>query len=137
MEKNILFYLTPKSLVKYLESDDNLRQAMEKMEFHNYSTIPVLSKDGRYLRSVSDQDILRYIKRYSLNLSACENTNIMKIDDVRPIKAIHIDKSIRDIYEIIIEQNFVPVLDDTEKFIGIVTRKTVISCLINERQGLK
>jgi predicted transcriptional regulator len=37
-----------------------------------------------------------------------------------------------DIVEIIINQNFVPVVDDLENFIGIVTRKSVINFLTNE-----
>ena len=29
---NILFFLTPKAMCAYIESDDTLRQAMERME---------------------------------------------------------------------------------------------------------
>ena len=33
---NILFFLTPKSDVAYVEEDDSLRQVLEKMEHHGY-----------------------------------------------------------------------------------------------------
>ena len=102
------------------------------MQFHNYTSIPVVSQDGRYLRSVSDQDIVRFIHRYNLDLDRCENHNITEIDDVRPVRAIRTNKTMNDLVDIIVEQNYVPVIDDEEHFIGIVTRKTVITYLVGE-----
>ena len=39
---NILFFLTPKEKVAHTDTDDTLRQALEKMEHHGYSAIPLL-----------------------------------------------------------------------------------------------
>lgn len=41
---NILFFLTPKSDVAYISEDDTLRQALEKMEHHKYSAVPIVSR---------------------------------------------------------------------------------------------
>ena len=38
-EKNILFFLTPKSEIAYINDDDTLRQALEKMEHHKYLSL--------------------------------------------------------------------------------------------------
>ena len=43
---NILHFLTPKSEVAYLYDDFSLRQALEKMEYHQYSAIPVITREG-------------------------------------------------------------------------------------------
>ena len=59
---NILFFLTPKCDVAYLEEDYTLRQALEKMEFHRYSTIPILTKDGKYYGTMTEGDLLWEIK---------------------------------------------------------------------------
>ena len=45
---NILFFLTPKSEVAYIEDTYSLRQILEKMEVHKYSAIPILSESGGY-----------------------------------------------------------------------------------------
>ena len=45
---NILFFLTPKAMCAYIEADDTLRQAMERMERSGYSALPVLDKNGKY-----------------------------------------------------------------------------------------
>ena len=65
---NILFYLTPKCDCAYLEDTDSLRQAIEKMEARRYSTIPLLSKNGNYIGTVTEGDLLWNIKnKYNLD----------------------------------------------------------------------
>ena len=41
-----------------------------------------------------------------------------------------------DLVDVITDQNFVPVIDDQEKFIGIVTRKDVIRFYYDEYRKL-
>ena len=41
---NIMFFLTPKSNVAYIYDDYSLRQALEKMEYHQYSAIPMIDR---------------------------------------------------------------------------------------------
>ena len=36
---NILFFLTPKKEVAYVENDDTLRQVLEKIEYHKYTRL--------------------------------------------------------------------------------------------------
>ena len=38
---NILFFLTPKEEVAYIEESDTLRQVVEKMEHHGYTALPL------------------------------------------------------------------------------------------------
>ena len=46
---NLFYFLTPKAEVAYLYDDFTLRQALEKMEYHRYSSIPILNRAGEYL----------------------------------------------------------------------------------------
>ena len=41
---NILFFLTPKSDVAFIYSDANLREAIDLMEAHRYSALPILEE---------------------------------------------------------------------------------------------
>ena len=41
---NILFFLTPKEEVAHIKDDESLRQAVEKLEYHGYTAIPLLTK---------------------------------------------------------------------------------------------
>ena len=40
---NILFFLTPKNDVAFIYSDANLREAIDLMEAHGYSALPILT----------------------------------------------------------------------------------------------
>ena len=130
---NILMCLTPKYEVAYLESNNSIRQAAEKMYRHNFTVIPVLDEEGKYIRSVSEGDIFRYMFENHLNFEMLEHTNVLVLGMERDIQAIKIDKNMEDLIDMSVNQNFVPVLDDEDKFIGIVTRKKIIEHLKETR----
>lgn len=129
---NILFFLTPKENVAQLDDDDTLRQALEKMEHHGYSAIPMLSKDGKYKGTIKEGDILWYIKDNDFpSLKEMEDISILDIGRKRDIEAVNISISMDELVNKITNQNFVPVVDDNNVFIGIITRKDVILYLAN------
>ena len=124
---NILFFLTPKSEVAHIYEDDTVRQALDKMEGFRYSTIPLLSKDGTYVGTITEGDLLWGLKNLNiLNLKGADDIAITKIArraDYRPVSA---DSNMEDLMEKAMDQNFVPVIDDQKNFIGIITRKDII-----------
>lgn len=124
---NILFFLTPKSEIAYIYEDDTIRQALEKMEYHKYSAVPLLTKDGRYVGTITEGDLLWGIKnQYDLNLKGAEGipvTTIKRRMDYRPVTA---KSKMEDLIDRALNQNFVPVVDDRGLFIGIITRKDII-----------
>ena len=78
---NILFFLTPKSEVAFIESTFTLRQILEKMEIHRYSAIPILSGNGEYVGTITEGDILWFCKKNGLNhLSESED---IRLSDIR------------------------------------------------------
>jgi len=129
---NVLFFLTPKNNVEYLHDTFSVRQALEKMEHHRYSSIPVIDKEGRYVETLSTSDLLWFIKGKNLNLEMCEKISIKEIQPHRSNTSIRIDKDVNDLIDLIVNQNFVPVEDDKGIFIGIITRKSVMDYLIKE-----
>ena len=132
---NILFFLTPKSEVAYISEEDTLRQALEKMEHHKYSAIPIISRTGRYIGTLTEGDLLWGIKnQYHLDLKGAEKipfTAIKRRLDNRPVKA---DADMEDLIGKALNQNFVPGLDDQKCFIGIITRKDIIQYFYKKSQ---
>ncbi len=135
---NILFFLTPKSDVAYISEDDTLRQALEKMEHHKYSAVPIVSKKGRYIGTLTEGDLLWGIKnQFDLNLREAEKvpvTAIRRRCDNLPVKA---DADMEDLVDKALNQNFVPVLDDQRYFIGIITRKDIIKYFYQRCQAAR
>lgn len=124
---NLLFFLTPKGKVAYIYDDFTLRQTLEKMEYHRYSAVPILTREGKYVGTITEGDLLWAIKnRYYLNFKEAENTPILEIPrrmDNLPVSA---DTEIEDLIIKALNQNFVPVTDDRGIFIGLITRKDIM-----------
>lgn len=133
---NILFFLTPKEEVAHVEEDDTLRQVLEKMEHHGYTAIPLLTKSGRYIGTITEGDLLWFLKdRNFPDLKLLEEMPITSIGRRRDNQAVCIQESMEDLFEKVTNQNFVPVVDDKKVFIGIVTRKDILLYLAKKMQG--
>lgn len=124
---NILFFLTPKHDVAFVYDHDTLRQALEKMEYHKYSAVPMINRQGRYIGTLTEGDLLWGIKnQYNLNLKEAENVQISAIPRRMDNKPVSAGAAMEDLIDKALNQNFVPVIDDQKNFIGIITRKDII-----------
>ncbi len=134
---NILFFITPKSEVAYINEEFTLRQTIEKMEFHRYTAIPLLNHRGMYIGTITEGDILRCIKeRCDLNLHDAEDIPIVEVKRRWHYESVNINCNIEDLVTVSMKQNFVPVVDDEGVFIGIIRRKDIIQYCY-EKPGLK
>ena len=135
---NILFFLTPKSEVAYVDENDSLRQVLEKMEHHGYAAVPLLSSGGKYIGTITEGDVLWKLKKEGFpELHEMEDISVMEMIRNRDNKPVHINVDMEGLMERIMKQNFVPVVDDDKVFIGIVTRKDAIQYLIDELKKRK
>lgn len=124
---NILFFLTPKAEVVYIKESDSMRQVLEKLEYHGYSAVPMLSEDGRYIGTITEGDLLWEMKdRDFPDLKELEEVPISSISRRRDNLAVNVQADMEDLFEKVSNQNFVPVVDDHNVFSGIVTRKDVL-----------
>ena len=130
---NILFFLTPKAVCAYLRAEDTIRQALERMETSGYAALPILAKDGSYCGTLTEGDLLWVIKNLGVTtLRDMENHSIMEIAHRRDNKPVPVDTRIEDLMVTAVEQNFVPVVDDRNTFIGIITRRAVMQYCIDQ-----
>lgn len=124
---NVLFFLTPKSEVTYISTDKTLRQALEIMEYHRYSCVPLISDSGKYVGTITEGDLLWQIKNeFELNLKSAETVAVLDIKRHFDYKPVSANAKIEDLVDKAMNQNFVPVIDDNDIFIGIVTRRDII-----------
>ncbi|MBE5959458.1 MAG: CBS domain-containing protein [Lachnospiraceae bacterium] len=124
---NVLMLLTAKEEVSFLSETNSVRQGLEKMKAHGFSAIPVLSEAGHYLGTISEGDFLwtlydngGYSKK---ELEHIYIKDIMRDDFNPPVK---IDVSIDELMDRATRQNFIPVVDDRNFFIGIITRQDIL-----------
>lgn len=134
MEKtNVLFLLTPKTKVACLTESMNVRQALEKMRAHGYSAIPLIAEDGRYLGTISEGDLLWHIVQdEDIRMEGLEDVPITQLLKANRVPAVKVDADAGELADMIINQNFVPVVDDRNVLMGIVTRKRVMQELFRK-----
>lgn len=134
---NIAFFLTPKSEVETLKDTMSLNQALDRMERHKYSAVPVINQQGMYVYTISEGDILWFLKSNDFDTEILGRTTLNQIKRSREVEAISINESINDVIGLTQNQNFVPVTDDSGIFIGIVKRGDLMNSSIyastNER----
>ncbi len=124
---NILFFLRPKPIIKYLNYDYSLREALYVMKQSGYTNLPVINKAGEFVFTLSETDILyKILEEDNFSLKNSEKIKINTLKRIKEYKTISINNNIEDLFNIAIEQNYVPVVDDRNKFIGIVTRRDIL-----------
>lgn len=130
---NILLFLLPKDDVVFEYKDHTLRNLVERMDVHNLTAIPIIDNKGKYVKTISEGDILRYLKNNNLDLKRSENVKISEIKPKRDVSPVKIDCNSDELCKQALNQNFIPVIDDTGIFIGIVTRAKIINYLLSKK----
>ena len=124
---NILFFLTPKALCAFVYDDYTIRQALEKMEVAHYTALPILNRNGEYRGTLTEGDLLWAMKNMCyLDLRQAEARRITEIPRRKEYIPVRVTASMHDLVERAAGQNFVPVVDDKDTFIGLITRKAII-----------
>lgn len=124
---NILFFLTPKAMCAFVYDDYTIRQALEKMESAGYATLPILSRRGEYRGSLTEGDLLWAIKNMCyMDMRQAEARRIMEITRRKDNVPVKVTANMYDLVHRASTQNFVPVVDDKDAFIGIITRSAIM-----------
>ena len=124
---NIPFFLTPKAMCAYLYDDYTIRQALEKMESAGYAAIPILNHRGEYRGTLTEGDLLWAMKNMCyMDMRQAEARRVMEIARRKDNVPVRVTTSMHELVERASNQNFVPVVDDKDAFIGLITRKAII-----------
>ena len=124
---NILASLTPKNGVDFVKDDASLFKTLQVMQKRNRSAIPIINKQGKYVGTVTARDILGCItENFNLSLKDSAKFPIQKVKRTKDYKSISAHTQFEDLVDLAMEQSFVPVVDDDESFIGILTRREIL-----------
>lgn len=124
---NIAFLLLPKKDVTCLFLHDTMRHALEKMEYHSYTALPLIDEDGKYAGTITEGDLLSVlIKNREVNLEDTDKILLRDLHQKVKNDPVRVDALIGDLFSLAINQNFIPVVDDQGIFIGIVRRRDIL-----------
>ena len=124
---NILFFLTPKAMCSFVYDDYTVRQALEKMEVADLPALPILSRNGEYRGTLTEGDILWALKNLCyMDMRQAEARRIMEISRRKDHVPVRVTTDMQDLVHRASSQNFVPVVDDKDAFIGLVKRSAIV-----------
>lgn len=135
---NIIQLLHPKALIDYIYDDTTCRQALEIMGNHGFTAVPVINHGGEYVKTLSEGDLLWFMinrqlgSRRDLEQFSVSDVHTKRNIEVRPVS---VTASIDDVILMLVNQNFVPVIDDRNTFIGIITRSDVLKYCHSRLKG--
>ncbi|WNB90736.1 CBS domain-containing protein [Bacillus sp. NEB1478] len=129
---NIAFYLLPKDEVKFLNPEATVRQALEKLSYHKYTSVPLVSEEGHYIGTLTEGDLLWKL-REALETSYEEviKTKLTNVPQRVNNISVSINSNMEDLITLSTDQNFIPVTDDNGYFIGIIRRRDIIKYCAN------
>ncbi|HHX00743.1 MAG TPA: CBS domain-containing protein [Acholeplasmataceae bacterium] len=124
---DILFFTIKIPKVIYAYDDMTVKEVYNLLEDNHFTAIPVLNREGYYVGTITEGDILRFIMNKDISKSVAEKAKIADVERLRDLEPINQDAKIQDLILKATNQNFVPIVDEDNIFIGIVTRKEIIN----------
>jgi CBS domain-containing protein len=121
---NILAFMKPKINVTYMCEDNTVREAIEIMRKCRYTSIPLLSKTGKYVGTITEGDLLYTLD--SVGRGEVSNIKVSSIKRHRDYEAVNINETMLVLLSRASNENFVPIIDDSNQFLGIVKRKELL-----------
>lgn len=135
---NIASFILPKSEVSYLRDNMTIRQGLERLRRSGFSAVPVIGAEDRYVGVVSAGDFLWSILDHNQPL---ENVTMKRVEELTlrdiiqngKVEPVCIDTNMEQLLGQVQVQNFVPVIDDRNVFIGIITRSDIVKYFVKKQ----
>lgn len=125
---NALNFLKHKTEVVFIYEDYSVKRAMDEFQVSGYTALPILARDGRYIGSITEGDFLRFLLRYDLiDMEETEQLAVRELPRRSDNLPIMVDARMEDLMQTALQQNFVPMVDGRGIFMGIITRKDILT----------
>lgn len=127
---NIVRIMNPAVNTVTLRSSQTVRQGLEIMRRQGYTAIPVQDDEGIYVGCITEGDFLWFLMREQVtDWRELERYPIADLVRKDFCPALEITAGEEQIVELIMHQNFIPIVDARGCLCGIVTRRAVIEFL--------
>lgn len=138
MNQNVFFFLKNKSEVKFLYDNISIGDGLELMSKHGYTAMPVINKNGVYKGNITEGDFLWYLLKHpSMSKEEFSKTEIKDLIRKDYMPAADINTDMKSLFDQSLAQNYVPIVDDRNIFIGIVTRQSIIKYLMEQQHDFQ
>lgn len=121
-------YLIPEQDLAIFIDTHNADHVMLLLVSNGFSRVPVITREKKYVGTISISDIMMYQSKRQLTDWEMSQTDIGEMVNTK-IETISITSSLTEIMHKLIDYPFLPVVDRANRFVGIITRKSILKAV--------
>ena len=121
-------FLTPAEKLAALIDSHNADHAILVLSQITYSRIPVVTYYRRFVGTIGLRDILAYQMEQGLTDEQMASTDIVHMTK-KDVAVVAPDYNITEVLHKLVDEPFLPVVDDEGMFQGIITRKSILKAV--------
>ncbi|NYS32497.1 CBS domain-containing protein [Streptococcus danieliae] len=118
-------FLTPAKNLAVVIDSHNVDHVILLLSQISYTRIPVVTDHGHYVGTISLTDILSYQMKHNLSAEELESMDISHMVK-RDGLTLGPDYSLTEVFHKLVDESFLPVLDDQGVLEGIIARKSIL-----------
>ncbi len=120
--------MTPVEDLALFIDTHNVEHVMLLLANVGYSRVPVISKDKIYLGTIATTDIIRYQKKHHLSQEQLASMDIALMVN-KQLETLKENYPLEELMHKMVDAPFLPVLDASDRLLGIITRKSLLKVM--------
>lgn len=121
-------YLIPETDLAIVIDTHNIDHVRLLLGHNGYSRVPVITKEKRYVGTISLSDLMSYQEKNFLTDWEMSRIDVGEMANTI-IEGVLTTSSLTEIMHKLVEYPFLPVVNNDERFVGIITRKSILKAI--------
>ena len=121
-------FLTPAENLAVLIDTHNADHATLLLSQMTYTRVPVVTDEKFFVGTIGLRDILAYQMEQGLSQESMADTDIVHMTK-KDVAVVEPDYSLTDVLHKLVDESFLPVVDEEGIFQGIITRKSILKAV--------
>ena len=121
-------FLTPAENLAVLIDTHNADHATLLLSQMTYTRVPVVTDEKEFVGTIGLRDILAYQMEQGLSQEVMADTDIVHMTK-KDVAVVAPDYTLTDVLHKLVDESFLPVVDEDGIFQGIITRKSILKAV--------
>ena len=121
-------FLTPAENLAVLIDTHNADHAILLLSQMTYTRVPVVTDEKEFVGTIGLRDILAYQMEQGLSQESMADTDIVHMTK-KDVAVVAPDYTLTDVLHKLVDESFLPVVDEDGIFQGIITRKSILKAV--------
>ena len=121
-------FLTPAENLAVLIDTHNADHAILLLSQMTYTRVPVVTDRKEFVGTIGLRDILAYQMEQGLSQEVMADTDIVHMTK-KDVAVVSPDYTLTDVLHKLVDESFLPVVDEEGIFQGIITRKSILKAV--------